>query len=148
MHGNLLFVWQLTLCCPCGPPLFPFFENIGFSFLKWTLFCTWNYHIFCILKVHISYVIIRKLHEKVTWKMATLEMVTFERSSSQDKGQTVKIWSEGFILSFKVSNLSWKSNIENLNIQNVKFWVGKDKQRKSEMKVPMWLCKVSYVTIY
>ena len=88
-------------------------------------------------------------NKKASWKSnmenGNIRNGNIRKVKFTGQGQTAKIWSEGFILSFKVSNLSWKSNIENLNIQNVKFWGGKDKQRKSEMKVPMWLCKVSYV---
>ena len=37
---------------------------------------------FSILKLNISYLIIRRLRDKVTWEISTFEMLTFEMSSS------------------------------------------------------------------
>ena len=43
-----------------------------------------------ILKLHISFLIIRRLRGKVTWEMATFEMLTFEISSSEGKDKQRK----------------------------------------------------------
>ena len=45
---------------------------------------------FRILKLHISFLIIRRLLDKVTWKMSTCEMLTFEMSSSENKDKQQK----------------------------------------------------------
>ena len=45
---------------------------------------------FCILKLYISYLIIRRLRDKIIWEMSAFEMVTFEMSSSEDKDKQRK----------------------------------------------------------
>ena len=40
---------------------------------------------FCVSKLHISFLIIRRLGGKVTWEMSTFKMLTLEMSSSEGK---------------------------------------------------------------
>ena len=78
---------------------FLFFENAEFSYLKWTLSASGTFFVFQIgsffifeiatyfifedgtfrfLKLPISFLIIRRLRDKVTWQILTFEMLAFE----------------------------------------------------------------------
>ena len=114
---------------------FLFFENSGVSYLKWTLFCIWNWHIFVfengrfrILKLHISFLIIRRLRDKVTWNMSIFEMSISEGKEKLRKFEVKVLKLQGF--KFEVTNI-----MGNVNIRNVKFRGGKDKQRKFKVQL-------------
>ena len=56
---------------------------------------------FRILKLHILFLIIRRLRDKVTWEMSTFEMLTFDMSRSEGKDKQRN--SEGFkVSSFQI----------------------------------------------
>ena len=78
-----------------------------FSYLQVThffeidIFFLFENSTFRILKLHILFLIIGRLCEKVTWEMSTFEMLTFDMSRSEGKDKQRN--SEGFkVSSFQI----------------------------------------------
>ena len=74
------------------------FEIGTFSIFEIATFFVFDDGTFRISKLHISFLIIRMLRDKVTWEMSTFGMLTFEISSSKGKAnlENLKRKSQGF----------------------------------------------------
>ena len=64
--------------------IFVFVIEAFFVFEIATFFVSEN-HTFRFSKLHISFLIIRRLGDKVTWEMSTLEMLEMSSSEGKDK---------------------------------------------------------------
>ena len=98
---------------------FPVFEIGSFFIFEIATFFVFEDGTFRFLKLPISFLIIRRLRDKVIWEMSTFEIIKFEMSSSEgkDKQRKIKVKVLKFP-GFKFSNLRWQSNMANINIRN------------------------------
>ena len=92
-----IFIFEMNTFSYLKKTHFSYVKMTHFSFLKIPDFRIWNGLFFLlkngtfrILKLHISFLIIRRLRDKVTWNMSTFEMLAFEMSSSEGKNKQQK----------------------------------------------------------
>ena len=106
---------------------------------------------FPISKLHISFLTIKRLCDKVTWGMPTFEMSSSEGKQAKTNSKSLKCSFQSFKVSkFQIcgDKVTWGiSTFEMLAFKTPSVEC-KDKQRKFEVKVSIWLYEVSYVTIY